>query len=177
MAMVDGLLAELEAEAATTRRVLERVPQAHLGWKPHEKSMSLGQLALHIATVPGSVAELALTSPFQVPEFTQRAAASAAELVPTLERSVVRARELLQGLDDAELASTWRLVDGEREVFALTRGAVLRSLMLNHWYHHRGQLSVYLRQLNVPVPSIYGPSADENPFAVSRRSAAEVTGV
>jgi uncharacterized damage-inducible protein DinB len=171
MAMIDGLLTELEAEAATTRRVLERVPQAHLGWKPHEKSMSLGQLALHIATVPGNVAELALTSPFEAPQFTQPAATSAAELVPTLERSVARARELLQGLDDAALASMWRLVDGEREVFALPRAAVLRTIMLNHWYHHRGQLSVYLRQLNVPVPSIYGPSADENPFAAAASAA------
>jgi uncharacterized damage-inducible protein DinB len=177
MAMIDGLLNELEAEAATTRRVLERVPDAHLTWKPHEKSMSLGQLALHIATVPAAVAELCLTSPFQVPRFTQPPAESAAELVPTLERSVARARELLQGLDDDALESLWRLMDGEREVMAMPRGAVLRSIMLNHWYHHRGQLSVYLRQLNVPVPSIYGPSADENPFAVSRTAVARVAGV
>jgi uncharacterized damage-inducible protein DinB len=172
MAMIDALLQELETEAVTTRRVLERVPEAHLTWKPHDKSMSLGQLALHIATVPAAVAELSLRSPFQVPQFTQPAAATTAELVPALERSVARARELLQGLDDAALGSMWRLVDGEQEVMAIPRGAVLRSIMLNHWYHHRGQLSVYLRQLNVPVPSIYGPSADENPFAVSRQSTA-----
>jgi uncharacterized damage-inducible protein DinB len=177
MAMIDALLQELETEAMTTRRVLERVPEAHLGWKPHEKSMSLGQLALHIATVPAMVAELSLHTPFQVPQFTQPAATSAAELVPTLERSIARARELLQGLDDAALASLWTLVDGDQEVMAIPRAAVLRSIMLNHWYHHRGQLSVYLRQLNVPVPSIYGPSADENPFAVSRRSAALPAGV
>lgn len=175
MAMIDALLQELEIEAVTTRRVLERVPEAHLSWKPHDKSMSLGQLALHIATVPAAVAELSLQSLFQVPEFTQPAAATTAELVPTLERSVARARELLQGLDDAALASMWRLVDGDQEVMAIPRGALLRSIMLNHWYHHRGQLSVYLRQLNVPVPSIYGPSADENPFAVSRK--AEAAGV
>ena len=172
MAMIDALLQELEAEAVTTRRVLERVPEAHLGWKPHEKSMSLGQLALHIATVPAAVAELSLQTLFEVPQFTQPAATSSAELVPALERSVARARELLQGLDDAALATPWRLVVGGHEVMAMPRATVLRTIMLNHWYHHRGQLSVYLRQLNVPVPSIYGPSADENPFAVSRHSVA-----
>jgi uncharacterized damage-inducible protein DinB len=177
MAMIHGLLQELEAEAVTTRRVLERVPHAHLAWKPHEKSMSLGQLALHVATVPAAVAELCMTSPFQVPPFTQPAAESTAELVPTLERSVERARELLQGLDDQALASLWILMDGERQVMAMPRGAVLRSIMLNHWYHHRGQLSVYLRQLNVPVPSIYGPSADENPFAVARAAVSDVARV
>ena len=165
MAMIDGLLQELEQEAQTTRRVLERVPDAHLSWKPHEKSFSLGQLALHIATVPGNVAELATRSSEQVPQFTQGAAKTARELVPTLEQSVAKAKQVLGGMDDATLTATWRLLDGDREVMAMPRAAFLRMVMLNHWYHHRGQLSVYLRQLNVPVPSIYGPSADENPFA------------
>lgn len=167
MTTIDVLLQELEQEAQTTRRVLERVPDAHLGWKPHAKSFSLGQLALHVATVPGNVAEFASRSPVSVPQFTQPAAASAAELVPALEESIAKARHILERMDDAVLAETWRLVDGDQEVMAVPRGAFLRSIMLNHWYHHRGQLSVYLRQLNVPVPSIYGPSADENPFAVS----------
>ena len=171
MRAIDALLQELEQEAQTTRRVLERVPNAHLGWKPHDKSMTLGQLALHVATVPGGVAEIATQSPFPVPEFTQPAATSAAELVPALEQSVARAKALLGGMDDAALASTWRLMNGDQEVMAIPRAALLRSIMLNHWYHHRGQLSVYLRQLGVPVPSIYGPSADENPFAISRAQA------
>ena len=127
--------------------------------------MSLGQLALHVATVPGTVAGIASQSPFQVPEFNQPVATSAAELVPALEASVGEAKKILSSMDDAALGETWRLLNGEREVMALPRGAVLRSIMLNHWYHHRGQLSVYLRLLGVPVPSIYGPSADENPFA------------
>jgi uncharacterized damage-inducible protein DinB len=165
MRIIDGLLGELEQEAATTRRVLERVPGDRLDWRPHPKSMTLGQLALHVATVPGGVAEIASQSPFQVPEFTQPAAASAAELVPALDASVARARKLLGGLDDAALAAPWKLMKGNREVMTIPRAAVLRSIMLNHWYHHRGQLSVYLRQLGVPLPSIYGPSADENPFA------------
>jgi uncharacterized damage-inducible protein DinB len=165
MAMIHGLLAELEQEAGTTRRVLERVPGDQLNWRPHPKSMTLGQLALHVATVPGGVAEIATQSPFQVPEFTRPSATSAAELVPALDSSVARARELLGALDDAALAAPWKLMNGNREVMTIPRAAVLRSIMLNHWYHHRGQLSVYLRQLGVPLPSIYGPSADENPFA------------
>ena len=165
MTIVGGLLQELEQEAQTTRRVLERVPEEHLGWKPHAKSMSLGQLALHVATVPGGVAEISVQSPCPVPQFTQPSATSAAELVPALNESVARAKQLLSTMDDAAMAATWRLVNGDREVMAIPRGALLRSIMLNHWYHHRGQLSVYLRQLGVPVPSIYGPSADENPFA------------
>ena len=165
MAMIDGLLQELEQEAQTTRRVLERVPQAHLGWKPHEKSMSLGQLALHVATVPGAVAELAAKTVAPLPtEFKQPPATNVSELVPTLEQSVAKARALLGGLDDQAITSTWTLMDGNREVMAMPRVAVIRAIMLNHWYHHRGQLSVYLRLLNVPVPSIYGPSADDNPF-------------
>ena len=165
MTMIAGLLQELEQEAQTTRRVLERVPGEHLAWKPHAKSMSLGQLALHVATVPGSVAEIAVQSLVPAPEFTQPSATSAGELLPALDESVAKAKRLLGGMDDSALAATWRLMQGDREVMAIPRAALLRSIMLNHWYHHRGQLSVYLRQLGVPVPSIYGPSADENPFA------------
>jgi uncharacterized damage-inducible protein DinB len=167
MRIVDALLQELEREAQTTRRVLERVPDAHLGWKPHEKSMTLGQLALHIATLPAGVAEIAAQPFVQAPKFTQASVTRAAELIPALEQAVARAKQLLGGMDDNAMAFSWRLMDGDRELLAVPRGALLRSIMLNHWYHHRGQLTVYLRQLNVPVPSIYGPSADENPFAVA----------
>ncbi len=174
MSMIEGLLQELEQEAQTTRRVLERVPENRLGWKPHDKSMSLGQLALHVATIPGAIAEISQQSPFSVPQFTQPSAASAAELIPALEQSVAKAREIVGSMNEADLSKTWRVVDGDREVMALPVRAVLRSIMLNHWYHHRGQLSVYLRQVGVPVPSIYGPSADENPFAARSASAATV---
>jgi uncharacterized damage-inducible protein DinB len=172
MSTIEMLLQELEQEGQTTRRVLERVPDDRLAWKPHDRSMSLGQLALHIATVPGAIAEISQISPFPVPRFEQPSAASAAELIPALEQSLAKARTILRTLDDADLAKTWRVVDGDTEVMALPVGAVLRSIMLNHWYHHRGQLSVYLRQVGVPVPSIYGPSADENPFAAARQAAA-----
>lgn len=166
MGMIDGMLQELEQEAQTTRRVLERVPGSQLAWRPHEKARTLGQLALHVAIVPGGVAELiASPSPAQAPTFTDPSPDSASELVPALEQSIAKAKHVLGGMDDAALMATWRMMQGERELFAVPRVALLRSIMLNHWYHHRGQLTVYLRQLGLPVPSIYGPSADENPFA------------
>jgi len=166
MGMIDGMLQELEQEAQTTRRVLERVPGSQLAWRPHEKARTLGQLALHVAIVPGGVAELiASPSPAQAPTFTDPSPDSASELVPALDQSIAKARQVLGGMDDAALMATWRMMQGERELFAVPRMALLRSIMLNHWYHHRGQLTVYLRQLGLPVPSIYGPSADENPFA------------
>ena len=102
--MIEALLQELEQEAQTTKRVLERVPGDRLAWKPHDRSMSLGQLALHVATVPGNIAEICQRSPFQVPQFTQPAATSAAELVPTLEQSVAKARDILRTMDDASLS-------------------------------------------------------------------------
>ena len=166
MRIIDGLLSELEQEAATTRRVLERIPQVHLSWKPHPKSMSLGQLALHVATVPGNVAELAArdTVP-EPPTFVQPEAATASELVPALTASVAKAKQALGGFDDARMGAMWRLQKGGKDILAMPRVAVVRAIMLNHWYHHRGQLLVYLRLLNQSVPSVYGPTADENPFA------------
>src|SRR3954447_152117 len=108
MKIIDGLLAELEQEAGTTRRVLERIPQAQLAWRPHPKSMSLGQLALHVATVPGNVAELASRDVVpEPPAFVQLEAATAAELVPTLDASLAKARRLLGGFDDAAMQATW----------------------------------------------------------------------
>jgi uncharacterized damage-inducible protein DinB len=172
MSIIESLIQELEQEAQTTRRVLERVPQDRLTWKPHDKSMSLGQLALHVATTPGGVAEMSQQSPFQIPEFKQQAATSTAELIQAFDESIAKAQKVLRGLDDAALAKTWKVVNGGQEVMAMPVGAVLRTIMLNHWYHHRGQLSVYLRQVGALVPSIYGPSADENPFASQPRTAA-----
>jgi uncharacterized damage-inducible protein DinB len=166
MRLIDPILAELEQEAHATRRVLARVPDAHLSWRPHPKSFSLGQLALHVATIPGMVAKLAaLDSLPEPPQFVQPSATSAGELVPAFEASLAQARQLLDGFDDARMAATWRLMSGGRELMAMPRAAVLRMIMLNHWYHHRGQLLVYLRMHDVPLPSVYGPTADESPFA------------
>jgi uncharacterized damage-inducible protein DinB len=166
MKMIESLLAELEQEAQTTRRVLERIPEAHLTWKPHPKSMSLGQLALHVATVPGSVAELAAMDIVPEPsKFIQPQPTTTAELVPSLTESLAKARRALGHFDDARMGETWRLQDRGRDILTMPRVAFVRAIMLNHWYHHRGQLLVYLRLLNQSVPSVYGPTADENPFA------------
>jgi uncharacterized damage-inducible protein DinB len=166
MTLIDTMLHELEHESHTTRRVLERVPDGQLTWKPHEKARTLGQLALHVAMVPGAVAELfASPSPAQVPQFKDPPLDRASELIPALDESLAKAKRVLGGMDDTTAMSMWRLMNGEREIFAQPRAALLRSIMLNHWYHHRGQLTVYLRELGVAIPSIYGPSADENPFA------------
>jgi uncharacterized damage-inducible protein DinB len=165
MRIIDGLLAELEQEAQTTQRVLERIPQAHLSWKPHPKSMSLGQLALHVATVPGTVAELAALDTVPVPPaFVQAEAQTTSELVPSLTDSVAKAKRLLGEFDDSRMSATWRLQNDGKDIMTMPRVALVRAIMLNHWYHHRGQLLVYLRLLNLPVPSVYGPTADENPF-------------
>ena len=166
MALIDGMLQELEQEAQTTRRVLERVPDDQLAWRPHEKARTLGELAMHVAIVPGAVAELVATqSTVQAPKFSDPRPTSASELIPALDESIAKAKKILGGMDDDALMATWRMMKGERELFAVPRVAMLRSIMLNHWYHHRGQLTVYLRELDVPIPSVYGPSADENPFA------------
>ena len=166
MVTTNDLLQELEQETHTTRRVLERVPNDQLNWRPHEKARTLGELAMHVAIVPGAVAELiASPSPAQVPQFSDPILNRASELLPTLDQSIANAKKILSGMDEAAFNATWRMIQGDREIFAIPRAALLRSIMLNHWYHHRGQLSVYLKELNVPIPSIYGPSADENPFA------------
>jgi uncharacterized damage-inducible protein DinB len=120
---------------------------------------------MHVAIVPGALAELAASpTPARVPDFADPTAKSSAELLSALEQSIAKAKKALGRMDDETLKETWRLMKGQRELFAVQRVGLLRSVMLNHWYHHRGQLTVYLRQLEVAIPSIYGPSGDENPF-------------
>jgi len=164
MPIIDSILKEIDQEAATTRKVLERVPEASFDGKPHAKSMSLGQLALHVASTPGQVSAIIKEDTIQVPQFTQPPAKSRAELLTTLENGVADAKRILGKMDDSFLQRSWSLKRGDQTIFSVPRIGVIRSILLNHWYHHRGQLSVYLRLLDVPVPSIYGPSADENPF-------------
>ncbi len=167
MRMLEPMLNELRQEAATTRRVLERVPGEKLSWKPHQKSMSLGQLALHVASIPSDLVRLAQLEEFDASQanFDPPEANSVEEILAVLNASVTAAGEYLEGLDDKAATANWRLTSRGREVFTVPRAGLLRTIMLNHWYHHRGQLSVYLRLLDVPVPAIYGRSADENPFA------------
>jgi uncharacterized damage-inducible protein DinB len=166
MRIVDSILAELDQEAVTTRRILERVPTDKLAWTPHPRSMSLGQLALHIAQVPGTIAGFVSGPVLEMPGgFKQAAATSTAEVMTALDQSLAKAKEILNGLDDATITSSWSMKAGGKTIMTMPRLAVVRSILLNHWYHHRGQLSVYLRELDIPLPSIYGPTADENPFA------------
>jgi uncharacterized damage-inducible protein DinB len=158
--------AELDREAAATRRLLERVPVDKLGWKPHPKGRTLGQLAYHIARIPGFIAQIARQDGHDVanraPE--PEVPGDGSDLLPVLDAGLADALSLLNGLDDDDASETWTLRSGERTIFALPRIGMLRTMLLNHWIHHRGQLSVYLRFLDVPVPVIYGRSADENPF-------------
>jgi len=165
--MLEATLSEFREEAITTKRVLDRVPGDKLAWKPHAKSMSLGQLAWHIATVPVRVARLSQMDQFDVSQrnFDVPSPKSVEEIHCAFEQSVRDAGEYLQTMTDQQAQQRWRLMRNDTELLNLTRLGVVRSIMLNHWYHHRGQLSVYLRMLDVPVPAIYGRSAEEDAFA------------
>jgi uncharacterized damage-inducible protein DinB len=163
MKMTDALLAELTEEAATTRRVLERVPEESLSWTPHPKSMSLGQLALHVAKVPGALAELLSEPTREMPNVPRPEARSRAEILSALDESVAIARAKLSSWSEDDLMAEWNMTREGHTILALPRFAMVRAAMLNHWYHHRGQLLVYLRLLDVPVPAVYGGSADEDP--------------
>jgi uncharacterized damage-inducible protein DinB len=165
MSLAEALLMEFDQEAQTTKRVLERVPDDKLAWKPHPKSFSLGQLALHIAGGPGQIAAAAAQDTAEAPNFSQPEAKSRQEVLETFSKSMASARTTLKGMDDARLTSLWSVTRNGKPIMEMPRIVFLRSILMNHTYHHRGQLSVYLRMLEVPVPSIYGPSADENPFA------------
>ena len=164
--MLQPMLNEFREEAAITKRVLARVPADKLLWKPHPKSMSLGQLALHVATIPGGIAKLAQQDGFDVAQanFNPPEAKNVEELYTALQESLRAGEECLSGMSDRTATEGWCLKSNGKPVFTRPRVEVLRQIMLNHWYHHRGQLSVYLRLLDVPVPVIYGRSADENPF-------------
>jgi uncharacterized damage-inducible protein DinB len=167
-AIAAGLLAEFGQELATTRRFLERVPGDKLRWRPHAKSMSAGQLALHIAQVPRGVLGMALTDEAAPPDMsrTRPEASSVREVLDALEQSAAFVRETLPALDNSRMLATFAIVKDGKTLMSLPRVAFLRSIMLNHWYHHRGQLGVYLRLMGVSVPASYGPSGDESPFGM-----------
>lgn len=164
LTMTDGLIAELVQEATTTRRVLERVPESQLGWTPHSKSRSLGQLAMHVAIVPGALADLLSELARETPEFTDPVPESLDEILWAHDESLRAAKTHLAAWDGDDLAAEWRMSRDGNIILAMPRIDMVRSVMFNHVYHHRGQLTVYLRLLDVPVPAVYGPSADENPF-------------
>jgi uncharacterized damage-inducible protein DinB len=169
MKMTEFFLAQLEAEAAVTRPLLERVPEGRPDWKPHEKSMPLGYLAALVARLPSWIGmtikqdELDLRPQGGSP-YTPQLVATSRELVQVLDESVAEARAALRGTTDEHLMTTWRLLVAGHVVSEDPRYVVIRSAVFNHLAHHRGQLTVYLRLNDVPVPAIYGPTADEGRF-------------
>jgi uncharacterized damage-inducible protein DinB len=167
-APAQALIDELDAEAPATRRVLERLPADRFDWQPHPKSLTVAQLAQHVATIPGNVARFLALDGFDLStrKIVYPAAESLATLLATFDESVHAARDFLGSLDADRANATWRMTFGDREIFNRPRVAVFRTMGLNHWYHHRGELVVYLRLLDVPVPVVYGRTADESPFPV-----------
>ena len=163
------ILPEFEHEMANTRKTLERVPDGKFDWKPHEKSMTLGGLATHLANIPSwtkntfEADELDIAPP-GAPPFRLEEAKSTADLLAAFDQNVTNARAALESATDENWQGKWSLLHGGKEIFSLPRVAVMRGFVMNHLIHHRAQLGVYLRLLDVPVPSIYGPSADEGGF-------------
>jgi uncharacterized damage-inducible protein DinB len=165
MAIVDSILMEIEQESKVTQRVLDRIPGDKLTWKPHSKSSSLGQLAMHIAAGQGRLAEILSKDTHEIGNITQPQPESKKEILEAFSQGTATALGTLKKLNDSQLMAVWTLTRSGKVLLSAPRIGVIRSILMNHFYHHRGQLSVYLRLLDVPVPSIYGPSADENPFA------------
>ena len=166
MPISEALLPEFDQEMANTRRTLERVPADKFDWKPHEKSMPMGHLAIHIATSPGWIAQMIDTesldiAPPDAPPYEMPKVDSAEELIKLLDENVAKARAAIEGASDEHLLKSWTLLSGGKTIFTLPRINVIRSSVMNHNIHHRAQLGVYLRLNDVPVPDIYGPSADE----------------
>jgi len=167
MRSVDPILMELDQEAEITKRLLDIIPEDKLSWRPHPKAKSLGELAMHIAVLQGNVAELGNEDvrdvsdiPTSDPEATGRK-----QILQMFSESLAKAKEIVGATDDEKAARGWQLRKDGEAIFSAPRTGFWRTVLLNHNYHHRGQLSTYLRELDIPLPSIYGPSADTNPFA------------
>jgi len=173
MSIAQAFLAEFEAQAPITRKFLERLPEDKLTWKPHAKSMSAGQLAYHLASVPGGVVRFVQNNPAQAPaSFQFPQPASREEILKAFEESIAAVRSSLPKFDDAAMREIWQMIADGREILAQPREEFVRDVMFSHWYQHRGQFSVYLRMLDVAVPASWGPSADEPPvFAQKAQSA------
>jgi uncharacterized damage-inducible protein DinB len=166
MPLVDALLPEFDHEMTTTRKALERVPEDKFDWKPHAKSFSLGALATHLANLPTWGTETLTKSEIDLPAVQLPASAlpSKTDLLAAFDRNAAAARAAMAGKTDAELLAIWSLKRGGKTLFSMPKTAVLRSFVLSHIIHHRAQLGVYLRLLDVPVPATYGPTADEPAF-------------
>ncbi|MEO8573093.1 MAG: DinB family protein [Pyrinomonadaceae bacterium] len=165
MRIADSILMEMDQEAETTRRLFDVIPDDKLSWRPHPKARSLGELAMHIATIPASVAGIAELDFKEAGTFpVDPEATSRAQLLEVFEESLKKGKQIVNSTDDARAVAEWKLTKDGTTLFAMPRIGFWRSILLNHNYHHRGQLSAYLRELDVVLPSIYGPSADVNPF-------------
>jgi uncharacterized damage-inducible protein DinB len=163
MTMSQTLLPEFDNEMKITRRALERVPDDKFDWKPHEKSMTMGKLAGHLAELPGFAAAIISTDGlnFDKGDYKPAVVTNRAEALAVFDKSVGAAREAIVGATDDHLRQPWKMIYQEKPLFDAPRTIALRSMMMNHLVHHRGQLTVYLRLNDVAVPAIYGPSADE----------------
>lgn len=162
--IAEAFVQELTQEAAVTRRVIERIPESKLTWKPHEKSMTIGQLGWHLGLFPRGVADLLTGPEVEAPNVPRPQPETVAEILATFDENIAYTAKKIGEWGDEVLQQIWTLKFQGRTVFAIPRMQAVRAIILNHTYHHRGQLTVYLRLLDVPVPSVFGPSADENPF-------------
>ena len=167
MKLGENMLPEFDHEMANARKTLERVPESKFDWKPHEKSMPMGRLASHVAEIPGWVGAILESDSFdtnppgETSGYQALQVTSNEELLGTFDKNIAAARAAIAGTEDAKMIQKWSLLSGGKTVFSMPKIAVMRSFIMNHLIHHRAQLGVYLRLNGVPVPSIYGPSADE----------------
>jgi uncharacterized damage-inducible protein DinB len=161
MAIVDGLLQELSHESASTRRMLERIPEADLGWSPHPKSMTFARLGAHLAEIPGLAKPIVTLTELDMKGHKFVEPKKVADILAAFDAATETAQGALRGVSDSALMVPWSLKFEGKVIFSMPRIAALRTVVFSHSYHHRGQLSVFLRLRNVAVPSVYGPSADE----------------
>lgn len=161
MNLYESIIAELQHEAPTTRKMLERLPSVSLAWKPHEKSRTLGEVASHIANIPGLF--IASLDADQLDRYSYEAAPvdDLSAILSTFDTNITNAFSILPSLSNERMFGSWRYTYGDKTIFELPRIAVIRGMALNHSIHHRGQLSVYMRLLDIPLPPVYGPTADE----------------
>jgi len=168
-AIAHAMLSEFEQQAPITRRYIERLPEDKLTWKPHEKSMTAGQLAFHLASVPGAIVKVVRQNPAEIQtRTTLPQPANIQECLTTLDASIASVQQILPSFDDDAMTEIWRLKVAGTDAVAMPRHRFVRDIMLSHWYQHRGQFSVYLRMLGAPVPASWGPSGDEPPLFLQK---------
>ncbi len=162
MTIPELFLQEFDLEMPGTRKILERVPEARFTWKPHEKSMTLGRLASHVADLPARCSAIIATEELvRQPGFTPWTASSTADLLDHFDTAASNARAALAGLHENQLSVVWTIKMGDRVLASIPRVMALRRIFMDHIIHHRAQLGVFLRLLDVPIPGLYGPSADD----------------